>query len=121
MRALQRKPLKGMGGGVRPLPQEAPANKPDSGKAGALGKEPPTVVRVSATRDEADDLPQLDIEKEPEVRHGFTKRQTPFVYIRGDPNTIPGDILREDKKKALRARKYNSEIVTQRLLSRILR
>ena len=61
--------------------------------------------------------PELKAEEPP---HGFKRRDKPFVYIRSTVDRKPGELLRDDQKKAQRARKYKPEIVTDRILRRLL-
>lgn len=63
-------------------------------------------------------------EEDMKALHGFKKRDKPFIYIKSVVDRRPGELLREDKKKAevaaARARRFKPDVVKDRLLRRLL-
>lgn len=73
--------------------------------------------------DDEDDPHKLS-EADMQALHGFKKRDKPFIYIKSVADRRPGELLREDKKKAevaaTRARRFKPDVVKDRLLQRLL-
>lgn len=88
-----------------------------------------SIIRVAETRED------IELEGESESKdsaaadlaslHGFKKRDKAFVYIPTKSERKPGELLKEDKKKALaaevRARRYKPDVVADRILRQLLK